>query len=873
MKSRVMSKISVVLLASMLLSMSLPVLAYAASYIKIVYDSSSGKISGIIYTDKSTVTLSTYSNNQWTDITSQTVGPIQEYLPPRSYDPVYYYLINGTLETGLSLDKIKVKEASWMTKVTEVISSVSDSVYSFENTAPDVGYGGFSYHFDDNNSTATIGIGWQAVQKPGVKGYRVYLDGNFIDQTRDTFFQLSDLPYQSKHQFAVSTVSSDGVESSLSYYSPMRVPSKLQTATVNINGKPNGYKLQHSDLILSFTSALNNPNDYPLNAKKTHLQLTLGDGNKVDFDGSEHRVPYQIQSSELDKSDFELVDEGGISIPIETFSYEYSHGAILKFTLSQVLQNDKVYTLRMSRSSSGTEISLPNINTNRGNLYLYIYDTIESPMNSFSMNNLVIGDGNPPAKPENLTFVEKDSQVDINWKANSEDDLQGYLVYLDGNLLTPTPITATQYSISGLTNGKKYHVNVAAVDYAGNRSLQAYAFPTPQGSTVDPGPGPGPGPVPGGAPVPPAKVEPGVKVIKPEDLKADNGKLPIKLAEGETQVKLPAGDGAITKDSVIELNSDKLTVEVPGSLLGQLQKLVSAEELKDAQISVSFDKLSNESAQEALKNTEGKLTNTTVKSAGDVYEFSLTIKTKDGKEQKLTVFDTPIKLKLKIADGADSKLLGVYYIGDNGQLEYVGGKIENGFMVADVSHFSKYAVLEFNKKFDDVATGHWAFNAITAMVAKHVITGVSETSFAPGQKVTRAEFAALLARKLNLKAKGQNQYSDVISKKWYSDDITAAVEAGIVKGRTKTKFGPEEVLTRQEMTVMIIKAYEIVSGNAVSNKEPSAFADEEKIAGWAVAAVSAASKLGFVQGQGNSLFDPLGTATRAEAAQIISKLE
>src|SRR5690606_3103549 len=107
---------------------------------------------------------------------------------------------------------------------------------------------------------------------------------------------------------------------------------------------------------------------------------------------------------------------------------------------------------------------------------------------------------------------------------------------------------------------------------------------------------------------------------------------------------------------------------------------------------------------------------------------------------------------------------------------------------------------------------------------------------------------------------------------WYAHDIIAASEAGIVNGRTTTTFAPEETLTRQEMTVMLMKAYEISTSNSMDASITSSFADVDKIASWAIASVNAAHQLGYVKGIGDSLFIPTGTATRAEAAQMISQL-
>ncbi|MCI3920867.1 S-layer homology domain-containing protein [Paenibacillus sp. TRM 82003] len=214
-------------------------------------------------------------------------------------------------------------------------------------------------------------------------------------------------------------------------------------------------------------------------------------------------------------------------------------------------------------------------------------------------------------------------------------------------------------------------------------------------------------------------------------------------------------------------------------------------------------------------------------------------------------------------------MLGVYYIADDGTLEYAGGTLENGEMVAEVSHFSTYAVLEYDKTFADVGREHWAYDIVKEMAAKHIVTGVSDTEFAPERAVTRAEFAALLVRALGLAAQGEALFADVDAAAWYADDIAAAYEAGLVRGRDAATFAPDEKITRQEMAAMIVKAYELRAGFDAASEPAVAFADGDAIDAWAEDAVQAAQALGFVQGRGHGVFAPQDVANRAESAKVV----
>ena len=193
-------------------------------------------------------------------------------------------------------------------------------------------------------------------------------------------------------------------------------------------------------------------------------------------------------------------------------------------------------------------------------------------------------------------------------------------------------------------------------------------------------------------------------------------------------------------------------------------------------------------------------------------------------------------------------------------------------MTADIYHFSQYAVLEFDKTFTDVGSDHWASTLIKNLAAQHIINGINNTEFAPNASVTRAEFAALLVRSLKIKALKAAKFTDIDASQWYASEVAAASEAGIVTGRSATVFAPNDTITREEMVVMLIRAYEHSTGSKATVGNSASFADQATISAWAQDAVKAAQSLGFIIGREDNQFVPQGVATRAESAQIISKL-
>lgn len=372
--------------------------------------------------------------------------------------------------------------------------------------------------------------------------------------------------------------------------------------------------------------------------------------------------------------------------------------------------------------------------------------------------------------------------------------------------------------------------------------------------------------------VPPPPVEPKTVVNENSLKNGKDGKVSIEIAHGSKEVLLPAHAADIVGSNKLELKSDKFIAEIPAEVLQALQDLIPEAELEDSQISFTAEVVGQTVVETLLDQAESNA-HVTLRTVGEVLEFNIGIATKDGKKTKLERFDQPLKLKLKVSDNANTNLLGVYYIADNGTVEYVGGTYEEGYMNAKVHHFSKYGVLEYDKTFSDVAAENWSANAIKQMAAKHIIEGINSTEFAPDRNVTRAEFAAMLVRALQLTANEDAQFKDIEVGKWYASSVAAANEAGIVFGRSETKFAPNETISREEMAVMIARAYTILTGQPAETKTGDhRFDDQKALSSWASDAVNAAYELGIIQGKNGNLFDPQGKATRAESAQVISKL-
>lgn len=200
---------------------------------------------------------------------------------------------------------------------------------------------------------------------------------------------------------------------------------------------------------------------------------------------------------------------------------------------------------------------------------------------------------------------------------------------------------------------------------------------------------------------------------------------------------------------------------------------------------------------------------------------------------------------------------------------------ENGQTIVDVKapHNSIYFIASSTKSFQDI-TYHYARNDIEMMASKKVVLGVSSSSFNPNQTVTRAEFAALLVRSLGLALpeSGQSAFSDVQSTAWHARTVIAASRAGLITGYTNGTFGPNGIITRQEMAVMIGRAIRFAGSEANQKFVLTSLKDALEIGNWAAVDVQHMLATGIMENGNGYKFEPLKPVTRADATVALKRM-
>ena len=169
--------------------------------------------------------------------------------------------------------------------------------------------------------------------------------------------------------------------------------------------------------------------------------------------------------------------------------------------------------------------------------------------------------------------------------------------------------------------------------------------------------------------------------------------------------------------------------------------------------------------------------------------------------------------------------------------------------------------------FRDFDKSAWYAEAVSAAVDNGLLYGKSSTIIDPNGDMTRAEMAAIINRSFGCyKIADISQYKDVSKSKWYYKDVALAVQMGTYNGRSSSSMAPDAPISRQEAMTVVARALEL-DYDAYAKTDLSAFSDRDRISAWALPYVRSMVGAGYIHGRGKILA-PLDNITRSEFAQI-----
>ena len=174
--------------------------------------------------------------------------------------------------------------------------------------------------------------------------------------------------------------------------------------------------------------------------------------------------------------------------------------------------------------------------------------------------------------------------------------------------------------------------------------------------------------------------------------------------------------------------------------------------------------------------------------------------------------------------------------------------------------------------FVDVAEGDWFYDAVVYAYQNELMDGVGGNRFAPNSETTRAQLVTILYRLEGEPAvSGDLPFTDVEAGIWYTDAILWAAQNNIVNGVTDTTFAPGDEITRQQLVTILYRYAEAKGYDVSASADLSGYPDAGQVQDYAQPAMAWAVAENIIQGMEDGTLKPAGNASRAQIATILMR--
>lgn len=196
----------------------------------------------------------------------------------------------------------------------------------------------------------------------------------------------------------------------------------------------------------------------------------------------------------------------------------------------------------------------------------------------------------------------------------------------------------------------------------------------------------------------------------------------------------------------------------------------------------------------------------------------------------------------------------------------------DGSAALRMTHASQYAIVIDDRShamtFADVAEGAWYYDAVSYVYANGLMDGVSASEFAPDTTLTRAMLVTILWRMEGEPVVNYLMpFTDVDGGAWYAEAVRWAASEGIVTGVSDTSFAPNAEITREQLAAILHR----YAGEPATAANLAGYADGASVSAYAVDAMSWCVEHDIITGTTATTLEPQGTATRAQAAAMLMR--
>lgn len=174
--------------------------------------------------------------------------------------------------------------------------------------------------------------------------------------------------------------------------------------------------------------------------------------------------------------------------------------------------------------------------------------------------------------------------------------------------------------------------------------------------------------------------------------------------------------------------------------------------------------------------------------------------------------------------------------------------------------------------YTDVPEGKWYYDAVKYVSENGLMNGISDTVFAPDAGLTRGMLVTVLWRaEGEPQAQSAHGFGDVADGRYYAPAVAWAKENGIVTGVTNTVFAPDNNITREQIAAIIYRYAQYKGYDVSAQADLDGFEDSQQISNYAKTPMSWANATGLITGMTATTLAPQGNATRAQIATVLMR--
>ena len=363
---------------------------------------------------------------------------------------------------------------------------------------------------------------------------------------------------------------------------------------------------------------------------------------------------------------------------------------------------------------------------------------------------------------------------------------------------------------------------------------------------------------------------PDITTVVETEVTVENGKATAEVSEETVDEAIRTAEeenaGTIRIDASTQEDVSSTEVTIPQPSVGAVSEAGTALEITTSNGSVT---LPNDSLADIEEDLTVILT--------EQEDASVSLEIRDGSAP--ADLSVPVKLTLPVS-GDDTEVTGsssdvIWLVNEDGTRQIVPyGIVQDSQAICLLDGSATVVIGNNPKTFTDVSSDAWYADSVAFASAREMFDGIGNGLFDPQGTMTRAMLVQLLMNIEDGQADPQAAaaFTDVSSDAWYADAVSWAAGLGLVNGYGNGTFGPSDSITREQLAVLLYN-YVRVMNYPVSlsvSGDLTQFSDADQVSAWSSEALSWAVGAGIINGNADGTLNPKGTATRAEAATLMS---